>query len=174
VLHSGKRIFFKKKQISSPGVALEEEGFFWKKGQTLRTASILPECWDDTRGRLPWVCDFWHSEDLFPVKDIPGSSSPSVFFLPRVHLALGEACVSRSAVWMCDFSLFLLVKTQADIGYVYDAIKYITTYHRVEMSWESKILTKIAETNTKIICDMTFSRKSSHEYGVTKIPFLGE
>jgi hypothetical protein len=28
VLHSGKRIFFKKKQISSPGVALEEEGFF--------------------------------------------------------------------------------------------------------------------------------------------------
>jgi hypothetical protein len=44
IRHSGKSFFLKKKQISSPSVALGEEGFFLKK-----ITKFFPECC--TRGR---------------------------------------------------------------------------------------------------------------------------
>jgi hypothetical protein len=44
-------------------------------------------------------------------------------------------------------------------------------YHRMEISWELKLLMNIAKTVTKIICDMTLWWKSSHKYGSTKISF---
>jgi hypothetical protein len=123
------RAFFLKKQISSPSVALGEEGFFlkikkffpecctrgrgiffkknlprvlhsgkriFKKKQTTRTALNLPRVLGRHSGKAsPSVRFLALGEGIFPVRGIPGGSSPSV--------ALGEGfpeCFSIFPEWM--------------------------------------------------------------------------